>query len=193
MRGTQQIWPRFRELVKTKMDQTSTMLLSYFINNGPTTIYRAAIDLSLYFSHAYKKVVKLVDEGLLAGEKMGRSTLYDATLKGIIICLAHQCANEESAYRKMVAKLGVDLGDRSKIDSLFELYALIYSSDAPLSDIFSIISYVVKRCGYMLSRCEKLLDQSSINEIRDLVRHVLARLVELYFGSTKEVCDNVLN
>ena len=169
------------------------MLLSYFISNGPATIYRAAIDLSLYFSHAYKKVVKLVDEGLLVGERIGRSTLYDATLKGVIVCLAHQCADEELAYRKLAARLGIDLSDREKIDALFELYSLVYSSDAPLSDIFSIISYIVRRCGHMLSRCEKLVDKDSINEVRELVRHTLARLVELYFGNTKDVCDNVLN
>lgn len=180
-------------MVRARVDQTSTMLLSYFISNGPATIYRAAIDLSLYFSHAYKKVVKLVNEGLLVGEKMGRSTLYDATLKGIIICLAYQCVDEELAYRKLAVRLGIDLSDREKIDALFELYSLVYSSDAPLSDIFSIISYLVKRCGYMLSKCEKLMDRDGIDEVRELVRHTLARLVKLYFGNTKDMCDNVLN
>ena len=177
-------------MLRVKIDKVGLQLISYFIENGPTTIYRAAMDLSLYFSHAYKKVVKLVDSGLLTGEKVGRSTMYDVTPKGIVLCLAHSCVDAERGMKKLVNKLGLSKISEESIYALFELYATIYEPSAPFSDIYSITAYIIKRCGARLVKCSNFLSSDKLTVANSAITSIIMKLAAMYLGdSCDESCE----
>ena len=169
-------------MLRVRIDRVGLQLISYFIENGPTTIYRAAMDLSLYFSHAYKKVVKLVDAGLLIGEKIGRSTMYDVTPKGIILCLAHRCTNTDIGIKKLLVKMGAPKLDPDTIQILFDLYAAIYEPNAPLSDIYSMAAYIIRKCGSKLIRCTNVINEEQLNLVNAAITNILTTLASTYLG-----------
>lgn len=118
-------------LVGVKVDETARAMVSFVAVNEPVTMYRVARGLNMHFSHVYRKVNKLVAQRLLEPASAGRSTVYYATVRGLLIPLIYGTAPKSLILAKIKRRLRLESFSDEEVEAFLKFYGRVAAGDAP--------------------------------------------------------------
>jgi hypothetical protein len=116
---------KFRRLISVEYDETMNDILAYIITRGPTTLYKVSRDTPHSISSIYKKAKKMVKDYLIRVVGNGNrsdSAVYEVTIKGLLLCLAHNCVDDDLVLSRLRYKWGLR---NYNVDNLIPLLMLI--------------------------------------------------------------------
>ncbi len=91
-----------RRVLYVEYDKTINDILAYIIMKGPTTLYRVSRDTPYSISSIYKKAKRMVKDYLIKeNESVGDRHTYEVTVKGLLVCLAYNCLDDEIVLNKL--------------------------------------------------------------------------------------------
>jgi hypothetical protein len=115
----------YRRLINVEYDKTINDILAYIITRGPTTLYRITRDTPHSISSIYKKAKRMVKDYLIrvvGNGNRSNGAVYEVTIKGLLLCLAYNCIDDDLVLNKLRHKWGLR---NHNFDNLIKLLMLI--------------------------------------------------------------------
>ncbi|WP_069806368.1 hypothetical protein [Vulcanisaeta thermophila] len=175
LRGIQGI---IKDYLRVKrMDDFVKRILSYIIMRGSVTLYRVAVDLGMNFSTVYKKANYMVEEGLIRKARFKPTSYrYESTIKGLLSCVAYECADYNYVVSALKRKWGLpQLRDEDVAALLHVLTSFITRNnfslellEMPLNTVFLLYN----SCGSDIYKC--LLSYGVSNDVASRISNVFA-------------------
>ncbi len=172
-----------------KLDDSANNIVAYVVSNGPVTMYRVARDLNLHFSHAYRKSKKLEDSGLLTSIRGPRSSLYDATVRGLLYAYVAKLASREIILKKLRVVLGLHLFSLEEVESFIKFFLTVANKEAPVGSLAPMVSYILDKCGSDYTRCMANLDERDRVLASRVMAYGIIKLIHNFFGDSLVVAD----
>jgi len=115
----------YRRLINVEYDKIINDILAYIITRGPTTLYRITRDTPHSISSIYKKAKRMVKDYLIrvvGNGNRSNGAVYEVTIKGLLLCLAYNCVDDDLVLNKLRNKWGLR---NHNVDNLIQLLMLI--------------------------------------------------------------------
>ncbi|MFN3805523.1 MAG: hypothetical protein ACK4SY_10750, partial [Pyrobaculum sp.] len=147
-------------------------------------MYRVARELSLHFSHVYRKAQRLESLGFLERVVDSRRVLYGVTTYGLLYSYLDGCGGEV-AVAKIGKRLGLEGFLLEEIEAFLKFYLSIADRDAPISGVLTMTSYILERCGEGL--CMEKPEAALASRV---VAFGIIQMVKKWFGNTIIITDD---
>lgn len=150
---------QLRDLLGIGLDEYSRLVLSRIIQREPVTLYRVTRETMLNFSTIYKKASRLLVNGLIRqSQTKTRGNLYEATVKGYLVCLSAACLEDHVVLSKIKHRWGLGHFDqRALLHFLTTIVAVLRAEgnngcfDA--EDPVPLVLRIYYMCGGDVHRC----------------------------------------
>lgn len=176
-------------LVGVNVDETTKAMVSFVAVHEPVTMYRVARGLNMHFSHVYRKVNKLVAQRLLEPVSAGRSTVYYATVRGLLIPLIYGTAPKSFILAKIKRRLRLDSFSDEEVEAFLRFYGRIAAGDAPLEGLELVGAYLATRCGNKFENCFSQMEREEAVLASRVAAYAVISLVRKIFDETLIVRD----
>jgi len=176
-------------LVGVKVDETARAMVSFVAVNEPVTMYRVARGLNMHFSHVYRKVNKLVAQRLLEPASAGRSTVYYATVRGLLIPLIYGTAPKSLILAKIKRRLRLETFSDEEVEAFLKFYGRVAAGDAPLEGLELVGAYLATRCGNRLENCFSQMERGDAVLASRVAAYAVISLVRKIFDEALIVRD----
>jgi len=176
-------------LVGVNVDETTKAMVSFVAVNEPVTMYRVARGLNMHFSHVYRKVNKLVAQRLLEPASAGRSTVYYATTRGLLIPLIYGTAPKSLILAKIKRRLKLESFSDEEVEAFLRFYGRIATGDVPLEGLELMGAYLATRCGNRLENCFSQMERGVAVLASRVAAYAVISLVRKIFDEVLVVRD----
>jgi len=162
---------KFRRLIGVEYDETMNDILAYIVTKGPTTLYKVSRDTPYSISSIYKKAKRMTKEYLIravGNGSRGDSTIYEVTIKGLLLCLAHNCVDDDLVLSRLRHKWGLRNYDDDKLIPLLMLIPHIIR-DNDLRVLENIDALMIMILGTLMTNQQtrgKAVDEDIITSVR---------------------------
>jgi len=160
-----------RRLINIEYDETMNDILAYIVTKGPTTLYKVSRDTPYSISSIYKKAKRMTKEYLIravGNGSRGNSTIYEVTIKGLLLCLAHNCVDDDLVLSRLRHRWGLRNYDDDKLIPLLMLIPHIIR-DYDLRVLENIDALMIMILGTLMTNQQtrgKAVDEDIITSVR---------------------------
>ncbi|WP_084019942.1 hypothetical protein [Vulcanisaeta thermophila] len=116
-----------KHIINVDFDKAMNDILAYIILHEPVSLYKITRDTPYGISSVYKKAKRMINDGLIKSslnhnisDKRCRN-LYEATVKGILTCMAYKCLDDEVLLNKLRIKWQLKTFCSQRIVSILKL------------------------------------------------------------------------
>lgn len=155
-------------------------MLAYFITKGPATLYRLSRDTPYSISTVYKKAKRMVKDCLIkAIDSNGDRSIYDVTVKGLLVCLAHGCVDDELVLIKLRSKWGLKGYDVDKLIALLSFipYVVKYGNEGILDNVESLMIILSGITSSMVSIGKSVDEHVMINAKDASIYFIISNII----------------
>ncbi|MFN7105219.1 MAG: hypothetical protein ACK4M3_01320 [Pyrobaculum sp.] len=147
-------------------------------------MYRVARELSLHFSHVYRKAQQLESFGFVERFVDSRRVLYSATTYGLLYSYLDGCGGDV-VVAKISKKLGLEGFTTGEVEAFLKFYLSIADRGAPISSVLTMTSYILERCGERLC-----MENPEATLASRVVAFGIVQMVKKWFGNTIIITDD---
>ncbi|MEL9990008.1 MAG: hypothetical protein QXP98_03400 [Thermoproteus sp.] len=172
-----------------KIDESTQLILSYVAIKGPVTMYRVARDLSLHFSHTYRRAKRLERLGLIYRISTNNISLYEATLAGYIYCYTHGVEPKDVILSKVGRLLGLGGFAVEDIEGFLKFYLALSGGAPPPAGLATMVAYILERCGGDYVDCLKGFDRATAVSASRIMAYGVIEITRRLFKVGHVVAD----
>ncbi|WP_243665921.1 hypothetical protein [Vulcanisaeta sp. JCM 16159] len=124
----------FRRLVNVEYDNVVNDILAYVIMRGPITLYRISRETPYSISSIYKKAKYMVKNNLIIAkevdDKLNGRHMYEATVKGLLTCLAYKCLDDDAILNRLKVKWNLRNYDNIRLISILMILPYVVKGES---------------------------------------------------------------
>ncbi len=183
-----------RHALIIEIDDTIKDILAYVILHEPVTLYNISKNTRYAISTVYKKAKRMLYYELIkpslywVDENGKRRHVYTATVKGLLVCLAYNCLDDEIVLNRLRSKWGLRNYDIDKMISLLAVIPHIVRRDNTkiLENMEALMIVVLNAVLNDSSIISKALDEITVLNVRNTsIHYVLNSIVMSNLGQAK--------